>query len=47
MVTGNQFCMIIESMINHGVFRANNIEIGVEYLLKLYEYLNGMKNISF
>lgn len=24
-ISGNQFCMIIESMINHGVFRANNI----------------------
>ena len=35
-VTGSQVCMIIESMINHGVFRANNIEIGVEYLSKLY-----------
>lgn len=34
-------------MINHGVFRANNIEIGIEYLSKMYDYLNKMKGVPF
>lgn len=46
-VTSQQFGIILESVINHGVFRSNGIEIGVEFVYRLYEYCTEMKKIPY